>query len=168
VHDNAKEFLNGEFTQICADEGIQQICNPPYTPNHNQNPTEHYMEIITSTMRALFFVSGLNPTEFWEHALQHAINLQLHTALPGRCTPYELTHGRRPNVLNLRIFGCEALAYIEKDTALGSHECFAFWRLLFTGHETPDLKWRLLFTGHETPDLKWRLLFTGHERPVFK
>jgi hypothetical protein len=37
------------------------------------------------------------------------------TVLPGRCTPYQLTHGRRPNVLNLCIFGCEALANIEKD-----------------------------------------------------
>ncbi len=73
------------------------------------------MEIITSAMRCLLFISGLDPAEFWEHALEHAVNLQLRTALPERCTPYELTHGRRPNVLNLRIFGCEALAYIEKD-----------------------------------------------------
>ncbi len=114
MHDNAKEFLNGEFAQLCKDKGIQQTCSPPYTPN--QNPIEHYMKIIiTSTMRALVFVSGLDPTDFWEHALQHAVNLQIRTALPGRCTPYELTHGRRPNVLNLRIVGCEALAYIEKD-----------------------------------------------------
>ncbi len=113
VHDNAKEFINGEFAEVCKDKSIQQICSPPYTPN--QNPTEHYMEIITSIMRALLFVSGLDPTEFWEHALQHAVNLQIRTALPGRCTPYELTHGHRPNVFNLRIFGCEALAYIEKD-----------------------------------------------------
>ncbi len=88
VHDNAKEFLNGKFAQLCKDKSIQQICSPPYTPN--QNPTEHYMEIITSTMRALLFVSGLDPTDFWEHALQHAVNLQIRTALPGRCTPYDL------------------------------------------------------------------------------
>ena len=94
VHDNAQEFLNGEFPQLCQDKSIQQICSPPYTPN--QNPTEHYMEIITSTMRALLFVSGLDPTDFWEHALEHAINLKIRTALPGRCTPYELTHGRQP------------------------------------------------------------------------
>ncbi len=36
-------------------------------------------------------------------------------ALPGRCTPFELTYGKQPNVINLRIFGCEALAYREKD-----------------------------------------------------
>ncbi len=103
VHDNAKEFLNGEFAQLCKDKSIQQICSPPYIPN--QNPTKHYMEIIDSTMRALLFVSGLDPTS----------NLHIRTALPSRCTTYEVTHGRRLNVINLRIFGYEALAYLEKD-----------------------------------------------------
>jgi hypothetical protein len=36
-------------------------------------------------------------------------------ALPGRCTPYELATGKQPNVSTLRIFGCEAMAYIERD-----------------------------------------------------
>jgi hypothetical protein len=73
VHDNAKEFVHGEFAQICLDKSIQHICSPTFTPN--QNPTEHYMEIITSTMRALLFVSDLDPPkEFWEHALQHAVS----------------------------------------------------------------------------------------------
>jgi hypothetical protein len=113
VHDNAQEFIHGEFAQLCKEKSITQHCSPPYHPN--QNPTEHYMEIITSTMRSLLFVSGLDPDEFWEHALSHAINIQIRTALPGRCTPYEISYGRRPNIINLRIFGCEALAYIEKD-----------------------------------------------------
>ncbi len=36
-------------------------------------------------------------------------------ALPSRCTPFELTYGKQPSVINLRLFGCEALAYLEKD-----------------------------------------------------
>ena len=51
----------------------------------------------------------------WTHAYQHAAAIQIRTALKGRCTPYEeMTFGKRPNVSNLRIFGCEALAYVEK------------------------------------------------------
>jgi transposase InsO family protein len=113
IHDNAQEFLHGEFAKICADKGIAQLRSPPYNPN--KNPTEHYMEIITSTMRSLLFISGLDPNTFWEHALLQALNIQRRTALPGRCTPNETTFGRQPSVLNLRIFGCEALAFIEKD-----------------------------------------------------
>ncbi len=60
-------------------------------------------------------ISGLDPENYWEIALEHAINIQIRTAIPGRCTPYELTYGKRPDVINLRIFGCEALAYREKD-----------------------------------------------------
>ncbi len=111
--DNAQEFVHGEFAQICLDQGMKQTHSAPYNPNGN--PTEHYMDIITSTMRSLLFVSGLDPTKFWEHSLTHAINLQNRTALTGRCTPYEYTFGKRPNVGNLRIFGCEALAFVEKD-----------------------------------------------------
>ena len=47
--------------------------------------------------------------------MEHAAYLQVRSALPGRCTPYELSFGRRPNVVNLRIYGCEALSYVEKD-----------------------------------------------------
>jgi hypothetical protein len=47
--------------------------------------------------------------------MKHAAYLQIRSALPGLCTPYELSFRRRPNVINLRIFGCEALSYVEKD-----------------------------------------------------
>jgi transposase InsO family protein len=85
VHDNAKEFIHGEFAQICEDKSIQQIRSPPFNPN--QNPTEHYMDIITSTMRALLFVSGLDPVDFWVHALQHAVNLQIRSHLASTPQP---------------------------------------------------------------------------------
>jgi transposase InsO family protein len=111
--DNAQEFVHDEFTQICLDQGIKQTHNAPYNPNGN--PTEHHMEVITSTMRSLLFISRLDPVKFWEHSLTHSITIQNPTVLPGRCTPFEYTFGKRPNVGNLRIFGCEALAFIEKD-----------------------------------------------------
>jgi hypothetical protein len=77
--------------------------------NPNQNPVEHYMEIISSRTRSFLAISGLDSETYWEIALEHAINIQIRTAIPGRCTPYELTYGKRPDVVNLRIFGCEAL-----------------------------------------------------------
>jgi hypothetical protein len=112
IHDNAKEFCEGDFAEICNKEGITQNRSPPYEPNHN--PVEHYMDIIVSMARSMLFVSGLDPTTYWTHALEHAVYLQIRTALPGRATPFELSFGRRPNITNLRIFGCEALSYVEK------------------------------------------------------
>ncbi len=113
IHDNATEFIQGEFAHICLDHHITQTRSPPYEPN--KNPVELYMDIIVSMGRSLLFVSGLNPDAFWDSALGHAVQIQNRTALPGRATPYELTCGRRPNVSNLRIFGCEALCYVEKE-----------------------------------------------------
>jgi hypothetical protein len=65
--------------------------------------------------RCLLFISGLDTNLYWEHALLHSVTIQNRTALTGRGTPYEGQFGKRPNVTNFRIFGCEALAYVEKD-----------------------------------------------------
>ena len=113
THDNAQEYLHGDFKDICTQHSIQQKQSAPHTPN--QNPTEHYMEIIQSKTRSLLFISGLDIDKFWEHALLHAVSLQNRTALPGRCTPYELSFSKRPDISHIRIFGCEALSYLEKD-----------------------------------------------------
>ena len=73
------------------------------------------MDILTAMTRSLLFISGLPANKFWEHALEHATTIQNRTALTGRCTPYETRYGKRPHVNHLRVFGCEAMAYIEKD-----------------------------------------------------
>ena len=65
--------------------------------------------------RCLLFISGLDPQEYWEYALTQSVCLQNRTALPGRATPYKHTFGMHPDISHLRIFGCAALAYKEKE-----------------------------------------------------
>ncbi len=48
VHDNAQEFIHGEFQEICVQQGIQQVPTPPYDPN--KNPVELYMDMLTCCM----------------------------------------------------------------------------------------------------------------------
>ena len=60
--------------------------------------------------------SGL-PAEFWAHAVctaAYTINRLSHKRLPGGMTPYEAMHGTRPNISNMRVFGCHAEILIEK------------------------------------------------------
>ena len=78
VSDNAREFTGGEFAEICKKHSITQERSAPYNPN--QNPVEHYMEIISSRTRSLLSISGLEPSTYWEVALEHAVNLQLRMA----------------------------------------------------------------------------------------
>jgi hypothetical protein len=91
---------------------INQTQSAPYSPN--QNPAERYMEIIVSGARSLLFTSGLPVSVFWSHAVSHRVYIQNILALPGRCSPYELTTGKQPNLTCLRTFGCETMAYMEK------------------------------------------------------
>ncbi len=112
IHDNAEEFIHGEFADLCTQHSITQTPSPTYEPN--KNPVELYMNNLMSMTRSMLFISGLNPEIFWTSALEHAVQIQLRSALPGRPTPYEMNFGRRPNVVTLRIFGCEALSYVEK------------------------------------------------------
>jgi hypothetical protein len=73
------------------------------------------MGLLIDKTRSLLFISGLDPVSHWENALSHAVCLQNRTALPGRSTPFEIQTGSRPDISHVRIFGCEALAYIEKE-----------------------------------------------------
>jgi hypothetical protein len=90
THDNAAEYINGNFKTLCTQKEITQRFSAPHTPN--QNPAEHYMDILMGKTRSLLFISG-NPKDYLEQALQHAACLQNRTALPGRTTPYQYTHG---------------------------------------------------------------------------
>jgi hypothetical protein len=65
--------------------------------------------------RCLLYISGLNSDAYWEYAITHAVCLQNRTALPGRTTPYQGTFGQQPDISHVRIFGCAALAYLEKE-----------------------------------------------------
>ena len=111
-HDNAQEFLHGKFATLCTTHNIKQTQSAPYSPN--QNPAERYMELIVSGARSLLYTSGLPTLPFWPHAISHRVYLQNNMALPGRCTPHELTTGKQPDLTYLRIFGCESMAYVEK------------------------------------------------------
>ncbi len=50
ISDNAKEFKGGEFAEVCKTKEIRQKLSVPYNPN--QNPVEHYMDIISSRTRS--------------------------------------------------------------------------------------------------------------------
>ena len=57
------------------------------------------------------------PLKFWAEALNTAVYLRNRsptTALDG-ITPYECFHGEKPDVSNLRVFGCKAFVHVPKE-----------------------------------------------------
>ena len=60
--------------------------------------------------------SGLDES-FWGHAVDTACyirNRLAHRLLPGHITPYEMMHRAKPDVSHLRVFGCSAEIYKQK------------------------------------------------------
>ena len=71
---------------------------------------------VTNVARTMMQQSHL-PAQFWAHAVctaAYTINRLSHRRLPGGITPYEAIFGMRPNLKNLRVFGCHAEVLIEK------------------------------------------------------
>ena len=57
------------------------------------------------------------PKEFWAEAINTAVYLRNRsptTAIKG-ITPFQALFGKRPDVSNLKVFGCLAYAHIPKD-----------------------------------------------------
>jgi hypothetical protein len=78
----------------------------PYSPAQN-GVVERTNRTLVELARAMIIDKEL-PEFLWEHAVSHAVYIRNHSytcALQGEKTPYELWHGKRPNVAHLREFG---------------------------------------------------------------
>jgi hypothetical protein len=74
---------------------------------------------------AMLTKSGL-PLSFWGEALAsyvHVWNCLPTSAVLEASTPYELWHGRKPDVSHLCVWGCTANVHVQRDQrwGLGSH-----------------------------------------------
>ena len=112
--DNAKEFIQGDMALEMQKRSIQQNPVPPYSPN--KSPTERWIGIVTEGARSMLHLSGLDPSKYWSDAIEARVEIQNHMASHADpTTAVEKATGARPNVSGLRIFGYEALSYVEKE-----------------------------------------------------
>ncbi|GKC02502.1 zinc finger, CCHC-type containing protein [Tanacetum coccineum] len=84
----------------------------PYSPQQN-GVVERRNRTVLSTTRSMMKAMKL-PLNFWAEAVRHAIYIL--NRVPTRAlvdkTPYEALYNRKPNLENLRIFGCTAYAKV--------------------------------------------------------
>ncbi|GJV69782.1 zinc finger, CCHC-type containing protein [Tanacetum coccineum] len=106
------EFTSNEFTKYCKENGIARQLTAPYSPQQN-GVVERRNRTVLSTMRSMMKAMKL-PLTFWAKAVRHTIYIL--NRVPTRAlidkTPYEALYNRKPNMENLRIFGCTAYAKI--------------------------------------------------------
>ena len=109
--DNGGEYVDKEFVDFCASEGIRREFTVPYTPQQNG-----VVERKNGVVRAMIHDQGL-PLFLWVDACNMTMYLQNkspHKSL-GNLTPEEAFSRKRPQLTHLRIFGCVTYSQVPKE-----------------------------------------------------
>ena len=106
VIDRDSPFISEEFDQWCASKSV--TLKPIPTARHEFNGlAENAIRTIQNWVTAMLKRSGL-PVSFWGYAALHAI--QLRNRLPHKAlswkSPYQVHHGKVPDLSFIRVFGC--------------------------------------------------------------
>jgi hypothetical protein len=108
--DNGGEFLNSEFLETLQEAGIKRELSPPYGHVYM---AERAIRTLQSNARAMMATEGLS-AGFWAEALAYAVytyNRLVSKSCKSK-TKYELFFGVKPDVSNLRTFGCVVYARV--------------------------------------------------------
>ncbi|KAM1500447.1 hypothetical protein ACFX10_023002 [Malus domestica] len=101
------------FDDFCKENGIRHNYTMPYTPQQN-GIAERRNRTLMDMMRSMMSYADL-PLHFWGEALATVAYIlnKVHTKAKP-LTPYELWHGHKPNLSNLKVWGCKAHVLIPK------------------------------------------------------
>ncbi|GJX33724.1 putative RNA-directed DNA polymerase [Tanacetum coccineum] len=112
--DRGGEYLSQEFKEYLGKNGIVQHLTSPYTPQQN-GVSERRNRTLLDMVRSMFNLTTL-PLSFWDYALESAVRiLNMVPTKKVDKTPYEIWHGKVPNLSYLKVWGCEA--YVKRDSA---------------------------------------------------
>ena len=112
--DAGSEFISEEFETWCTTSNIRFNAAAPARQHQNGICERHWAS--TSNMARKMLIRAHLNKKFLYHAIKYAAII--HNVLPVKgvtrpngdiATPYELFHGRKPNIKNLRVFGCPAV-----------------------------------------------------------
>jgi transposase InsO family protein len=115
VTDNGGEYASKEAAEFYATRGIRKEWTSPYTPEEN-GKAERLWSTLTDMTRCIlkrahmsnsFWVRGIATSAYTKNRCRHASIEQ--------GTPYEAFYGKKPDVSNLRVFGCKAYVYVQKE-----------------------------------------------------
>ena len=105
--------MSQEFLDHLKRCGIVSQFTPPYTPQHN-GVSERRNRTLQDMVRSMMSLTTL-PTSFCGYALESAARiLNMVPTKKVDKTPYEIWHGKVPNLSYLKVWGCGAL--VKRDT----------------------------------------------------
>ena len=139
--DGGGEYVNHKFRTYLQNYGIKHQVTVPYSPQQN-GVAERFNRTVVEMTRTLLHSANL-PYTFWAEAINTATYIRnrcVSSALENtRVTPEELWTGNKPDVSNLRKFGCTAYVLINNRHKLQpkARKC------IFLGYETNTKGYRL-------------------------
>ena len=112
--ENGGEYVGKEFTEYLKKKGIKHQRTAPYSPQQN-GVSERLNKTIVEMAKAMLSQAKL-PRSLWGEALNMAVYIKNRIptrGVEGKVTPYERWYGRKSELSYMRIFGCNAYAYVQ-------------------------------------------------------
>jgi len=124
--DHGTEFTCNDFDSLMTENKIKLEFSSPRSP-HQNGTAERAWRTLFEMARCLLLDANL-PKTLWNHAVRTAAYTR------NRCysqrikkTPYELFHGKQPNISHMHIFGSKCYAYLHNQKKLDPRsECGIF------------------------------------------
>jgi hypothetical protein len=121
--DKGGEYMSNAFLDFITQYGIERQHTVRACPQQN-GVAEQANRVLSERLTTMLDESGLAKS-FWGECLAALIHVwnRCPTEAVRSATPYELWHGRKPDVSHLQVWGCTAYVHIQKDKrpGLGSH-----------------------------------------------
>ena len=113
--DHGGEFENEMFEKLCNKKGIFRNFSFPRTPQQNR-VVERKNRTLQECARTLLNGTTL-PKQFWAEAVATACYVLNRVSIRPltKHTPYELFHGRKPNISYFRVFGSKCFILNTRD-----------------------------------------------------
>nr|GEY67860.1 retrotransposon protein, putative, Ty1-copia subclass [Tanacetum cinerariifolium] len=112
--DRGGEYLSQEFKDYLSENGIVQNLTSLYTPQQN-GVSKKRNRTLLDMVRSMFNLTT-QPLSFYDYVLESAVRiLNMVFTKKVNKTPYEIWHGKAPNLSYLKVWGCEA--YVKHDLA---------------------------------------------------
>ena len=109
--DNGGEYISNEFKDYLKSRGIRHELTIPYTPEQN-GVAERLNRTLMESARSMMFHAGLS-NNYWAEAIATAAHLRNRSVTTAtNTTPYERWYDQKPDLTNLRVFGCMAYAHV--------------------------------------------------------
>ena len=110
--DNGGEYTSKEFESYLKENGITHQLSVPYNPAQN-GVAERMNRTIMELTRSMLSHARM-PNEFWAEAVNTSVYVRNRspTAALNDITPYECVFKKKPDLSNLRVFGCITYTHI--------------------------------------------------------